>query len=315
MQFWPRKRAKRSYAKVRCWPAIKEAKAAGFAGYKAGMTHILINDEIIDKVKKTIERAVPVTVIECPPIKIMAARFYQKDGHMMNVVSQVTAKNLDKELKRKITLPKSPKEPAFEDIAFDMARIVVYTQPKATGIGKKKPDIFEMAVGGKKEEQLAFIKENLGKEISIDSVFKEGDQCDIHAVTKGKGFQGPVKRFGIAIRSHKSEKAIRNPGSLGGWSAQGHVMYRVPHAGKMGFHMRTEYNKKVMKISNNPKEINPKGGFVRFGEVKSTFMLVKGSIPGPINRMIILSHSMRPCKAIGTDAPQINYISLDSKQR
>jgi len=43
---------------------------------------------------------------------------------------------------------------------------------------------------------------------------------DSKTFTKGKGFQGPVKRFGISLRSHKSEKVIRGPGSLGPWKGQ-----------------------------------------------------------------------------------------------
>jgi large subunit ribosomal protein L3 len=44
-------------------------------------------------------------------------------------------------------------------------------------------------------------------------------------------------------------------------------MYRVPAGGKMGYHLRTEYNKVLVKISENPEEVNVKGGYLRFGEV------------------------------------------------
>ena len=86
-----------------------------------------------------------------------------------------------------------------------------------------------MKIGGSIEEKFKFAKENLGKEILILDVFKQGDQIDVHSITKGKGFQGPVKRFGITIRTHKSEKAKRNPGSLGPWYGHAHFMWKVPH--------------------------------------------------------------------------------------
>ena len=128
----------------------------------------------------------------------------QKTTDGLKVVSDVLAENLDKELERKITIPKNKKK-KIEDVKdFDDLSLVVYTQPKNTGIGKKKPELFEMAIGGKKEEKLNYAKGILGKEIKVEDIFKEGSQIDIHAITKGKGIQGPVKRFGIGLKSHKS---------------------------------------------------------------------------------------------------------------
>src|SRR3989344_954150 len=98
--------------------------------------------------------------------------------------------------------------------------VVVYTQPKLTGIGKKRPEIFEIALGGSIKDKFEYAKQNIGKEIKITDIFKEGELVDIHGVSKGKGTQGPVKRFGISIRSHKAEKTKRGPGSLGGWRGQ-----------------------------------------------------------------------------------------------
>ncbi len=314
MQFWPRKRAKSPIPKVGLWPAGKETQALGFPGYKVGMTHILIKRQDRTPKKNLIDVSIPVTIIECPPIKIMGARFYKKDGHELKVVGDVLSKALDKELKRTLDMPK--KEPMkIEDIKdFDEARLIVHTQPSLTGIGKKRPEIFEMGIGGNKDDQVNYIKENLGKELKIADIFKPGAQIDAHAVTKGKGFQGPVKRFGIKIRAKKSEKTKRGPGSLGGWKGQGHVMYRVPHAGQTGYHLRTEYNKQILKISDSPKEINPKGGFIHYGLVKNTFLLVKGSVAGATKRMLIFTNAQRPAKNVSAQAPEIIYTSLDSKQ-
>ncbi len=315
MQYWPRKRAARPYAKVRAWPKSKEAQALGFAGYKVGMTHVLMTDNRKESTTKDMEISVPVTIIECPPIKVLGARLYKKVDHELNIIKEVQAKGLDKNLSRKICVPKKESGNILEDEDFDEARIIVHTQPSLAGIGKKKPEIFEVGLGGKKAEQITFINDNLGKEIKVDTLFKPGDQLDIHSVTKGKGFQGAVKRFGIKIRQHKAEKTKRGAGSLGGWKAQGHVMYRVPAAGQMGYHMRTEYNKWLLKIGDTPKEVNPKGGFIHYGEIKSTFILVKGSVAGATKRLIIFSRPMRPSTKIPGEAPDIGYISTDSKQR
>ena len=60
------------------------------------------------------------------------------------------------------------------------------------------------------------------KEISISEVFKEGQAIDAHSLTRGKGFQGPMKRFGIQLRHHKSEKSRRNRWNSDGWKRYWH---------------------------------------------------------------------------------------------
>ncbi|MCX6707830.1 MAG: 50S ribosomal protein L3 [Candidatus Woesearchaeota archaeon] len=193
-------------------------------------------------------------------------------------------------------------------------KAVICTQPKLTGIGKKMPEVFEMGLGGNNNDKIAYIKNNIGKEIKVTDILKEGQLVDIHAVSKGHGFQGPVKRFGVMIRQHKAEKTKRGPGSLGGWRGQGHIMYRVAHAGQMGYHTRTEYNKWIMKIGHDQKEIekiNKKGGFHRYGLVKNPYILIKGSVTGPAKRMVRLNLTLRGNPKIPKDAPQIQGIMLN----
>lgn len=315
LQFWPRKRAKNETARVRTWADnVKEVKLLGFAGYKVGMTHIIITDNYKNSMTKGQEINFPVTIIECPPLKVVAVRFYKKDTNGYKVLTQVMASKFDKEVGKTISLPKDVKK-KFEDITdFDKLTVIVHTQPKLTGIGKKKPELFEIGVGGKKDDQLAYAKENLGKEISVQDTISEGQLLDSHAVTKGKGFQGPVKRFGVKIRESKSEKTKRGPGSLGPWCGQGHVMWRIPQAGMMGYHLRTEYNKWVVKIGDKVEDVNPKGGFINYGFLKSNYIIVKGSIGGPKKRLIRLTTATRPTKNMPSEAPSVEYISLESKQ-
>ncbi|MBS3098170.1 50S ribosomal protein L3 [Candidatus Woesearchaeota archaeon] len=310
LQFWPRKRAKRIYPRVRCWADIKEVRPLGFAGYKVGMTHIIVADNRKNSLTKGEDISYPITIIECPPIKAASIRFYKNKTDGLKLVSEVFAADLDKELERKIILPKKVNKKIDDIKDYNDIRLLVYTQPKLTGIGKKKPEIFEVAIGGTKEEKLKFAQEKLGKEITIKDVFKEGQQLDIHSVTKGKGFQGPMRRFGIGLRSHKSEKAKRNPGSLGAWCGQGHMMWRVAHAGKMGYHTRTEYNKWLIKIGDKIEEINQRGGFLNYGNIKNTYILVKGSTGGPIKRIVRLNYPIKENQRIPKEAPIIQYISL-----
>ncbi len=309
MQYWPRKQTKRRVARVRSWADIRDLKPIGFAGYKVGMTHIIMTDNRQASLTKGEGISCPVTIIECPPLKAASIRFYKNTPQGLKLVSEIFSEKLDKELERAIVMPKKIKK-KIEDIKdFDDIRLLVYTQPGLTTIGKKKPELFELALGGKKEEKLNYAKEKLGKELIIKDVFGEGQQVDTHTITKGKGFQGPVKRFGISIRRHKSEKSIRNPGSLGAWCGQVHFMYRVAHAGRMGYNIRTEYNKLLLKISDKP-DINPKSGFYHYGVIKNPYILVKGSVPGPAKRLVRLNHATRPNKNMPGTAPLIQYINL-----
>ena len=84
----------------------------------------------------------------------------------------------------------------------------------------------------------------------------------------------------------------------------------------MGYHKRTEFNKKVLKIGDASEVdlVNPDGGFIKYGLVKNDYVLVKGSLPGPTKRLVILRQAIRPKKADDAAAPQINYISTSSKQ-
>lgn len=313
LQYWPHKRAKRPYTRVRSYAEFKEPKILGFAGYKAGMTHIMLTDNSPNSLTKGNDISCPVTVIECPPLKVASVRFYKKNLSKVVLATEILSDKLDKELARKIRIPKKITK-KFEDIKdFDEVRLLVYTQPKIAGIGKKKPEIFEVGIGGSKEEALAYAKENLGKEIAVSDALAEGQQIDAHAVTKGKGYQGAVKRFGINLRARKSEKTKRGVGSLGPWKAQAHIMWKIPAAGKHGFFTRTEFNKWLLKIGKEPKEINVKGGFLRYGELKTDYVLLKGSIPGSEKRLIRMNYAIRPNHKVPSNAPTITYTSLESQ--
>ena len=308
MQYWPRKRAKRIYPRIKTWPKLDSAKLPGFLGYKAGMTHILVRDSRPTSITKNQTISIPVTVIECPPLKLSSLRFYKNTVNGLKLISEFFNQKTSKELLRKI----KPSKKQNESKEFDILHAVIYSQPSLTGIGRKKPELFEINIPGKtNEEKLNFAKSLLEKEIKISEVFKEFQLVDVHAVSKGKGFQGPIKRFGVKTLSHKSEKTKRGVGCVGPWHPH-KSNYRVPHAGQMGYHTRTEYNKLVTKISNDISKINPKSGFVRYGLIKSDYLLLKGSVPGSVKRPIIITEPARANKR--SNQLQITYISQDSKQ-
>ncbi|MBC8500445.1 MAG: 50S ribosomal protein L3 [DPANN group archaeon] len=292
LQFWPRKKAKRIYARVRSWSKSKQAKPLAFLGYKVGMTHLIGLVENKYSHLKGEELFVPATIVECPPLKIFSTRFYKSEKGALQIKKEIFFKT-EKNLSRKIKIPKenSKELEKINPKEYETITITIYTQPWKAGYGKKKPELVEVALGGTNQEKLDFIKQNFDKEIEIRSVFEEGQVVDVHVITKGKGFQGPVKRLGIGLKSHKSEKGRRAPGSLGPWKRQQHILWRVAHAGQTGFHQRTEYHKQILEISD---EIEKRGkNFHKYGNIKSTYILLHGSLPGPKKRAIIMTTSIR----------------------
>lgn len=290
LQFWPRKRAAKFLPRVN-WGAINSGKnLKGFICYKAGMVSAQVKDNTPDSMTKGKNIALPVTILECPPIKIFSIRFY-KDGRVAKDV--LASEFLDKELKRKVKLPKAKKRiTEIKPEGYDDIRIVVYSQVKNTGI-KKKPDLSEIDLVGTLDEKVAFIKENLGKDISVLDVFEKGQLVDLRGLTKGKGFQGPVKRFGITLRDHKSEKGVRKVGSIGPWHPA-RVTFRVPMAGQLGMFTRVTYNNKIITIEKSSDK--PLKNIKNFGDIKTDYLIVYGSIQGPAKRQLLLTHSLRPTK-------------------
>ena len=191
LQYWPRKRAASSIARIRNWPTIKEIKPAGFAGYKVGMTHGTITDLRPNSMTKGAELPVPLTIIECPPLKVIGIRCYKNDAYGTHTSAQILIDKQDKDVRRAIILPKKQTmtlEKLNADGCCDV-RLLVATQPGLTTIGAKKPAVFELGIGGAVAERLNYAKAKFGKEITVQEVFSEGNQIDTHAVTKGKGVQ------------------------------------------------------------------------------------------------------------------------------
>ena len=290
LQFWPRKRARKFLPSV-SWISIPDSKSSllGFIGYKVGMRSALVKDSTESSRTKDNKIAVPVTVLEVPPIKIFSVRFYSKGI----VKEEILAENPDKELKKKVKLGKSKKN--IDDIKdYDDIRIIVYSRVKETGI-KKTPDLIEVGLQGSLDEKIKWVKERLGKEILISDVFKDVKLVDIRGLTKGKGLQGPVKRFGIGLKGHKSEKGRRRPGSLGPWHPA-HTVFRVPMSGQLGMFTRIHYNSNVIGIGKADEKINPKGGWKHYGVIKTEYIILTGSVPGTEKRQLLITLPLRPTK-------------------
>lgn len=294
MAFWHRARASRIVPRVRSWPN-NGAGLQGFGGYKAGMAHVVLVDDSESPFKGQ-EVTRPVTFIEVPPAFGYAVVLYEKTVHGLKAMAQACSKAAPKEARRCLTPAKKEGDLSLLEKMLDRTaavRMLLLSQPHKSSL-KKTPEAFEVALGGDVKTQFENAKSLFGKEVRAADVLREGEFVDVIGVTKGKGWQGVVKRFGVALNPHKATGARRHGGALGG-ETQAKVFYTIPRAGQMGFHRRTDWNKRIVLVSSaaDAKEILPKNGFTSYGKINGDFLVVEGSVPGPAKRFLCLRKALR----------------------
>jgi len=326
MAFSPRKRANRPFGHVKSWPTTdaSEVRVQGFAGWKAGMTHILARDMNPRSTSAGQEVRVPVTVVECPKMRILGVRGYEMTPYGMQARGEVWAEadkiadafpELFKRVPERKEHDASKHMENLENSDLCEIRLIVATQPHTlSSVPTKVPDVMEMGLtGGSMADQLNWASEHLGEEYSFTDAFEEGIMTDIVAITKGYGWQGVIKRFGGKLQSHKNSKKRRQHGNMGAFG-DGYVRKTIRQGGQTGYHQRTEYNKRVLRISNpEDHSITPAGGFLHYGEIKADYILIKGSVPGPAKRLIRFRDATRAAGKTLHDY-EITYVSTASKQ-
>lgn len=302
MAFYPRVRARSLESRIRSWadPKLEKSSLLGFAGYKVTNLNVLSVDdrEKTPNFGKNIMNSS--TLIATPPLKIIGVRGYTETTYGRNAVFDAFAKDSDKFLSKKASF--KFKEGKLEEIHSHVDKIkhvvaVVSSYPSSASLSQKKPFVWEIPIGGKDtKSKIDYVVNNFGKQVNIKDVFEAGQFIDISAITRGKGVEGPITRFGVKRKQHKSRKSVRALGTLGPISPAV-VTYTVPRQGQRGFHQRTEYNKRILIISNSDKDsdfkINPKGGFEHYGLVKNDYIIVKGSVAGVPKRLIKMRFPIR----------------------
>lgn len=114
---------------------------------------------------------------------------------------------------------------------------------------------------------------NPGDSVGLD-VFTEGDWVDVIGTSKGKGFQGVVKRYnfaGVGQATHGQESRLRAPGSIGASSYPSRVFKGMRMAGRMGGDRVTVQNLAVLKV-----------------DAEKNMLVVKGSVPGAKGSYLII---------------------------
>jgi large subunit ribosomal protein L3 len=321
MGFYPRKRARSVVPHVKSWAddASGTPKLQGFAGYKAGMTHALVVDYRPASVTAGQEIRMPVTVIETPPMAIVAVRLYESTPYGLKTLTEVWADQVDERLSGRLPTGKQEDAAAKWQLASAAnladVRVLAHTRPaEVTGVDSKTPEVMEIRVGGGElKARIDYARSLLGKTVDVAQALKSGQMMDTLAVTKGYGFESRVVRFHTKLLSHKNSKHRRMIGTQGAWHPNW-VQSTVPNDGQRGFHQRTEYNKRILKIGTDGAEVTPAGGFPHYGVVRTHYLLVHGSVPGPTKRLIRLRDAVRYTRGIEVQQADIRYVSTTSKQ-
>ena len=207
---------------------------SGIIGRKIGMTSLYSAEG----------KNIPCTVVEAGPCAVTQVKDAETDGY--------TAVQLAYGERKEKNTPKALKG------HFDKAK----TTPKQHVVEFRDFRVeFEGGV-------------QLGQELKVEEIFKEGDFVDVSGTTKGKGFQGVVKRHnfgGVGQQTHGQHNRLRAPGSIGGASYPARVFKGMRMAGRTGGSKAKVTNLQVLKIMP-----------------EKNLIVISGSIPGPKNSTVIL---------------------------
>lgn len=353
LAFLPRKRSQRHRGKVKAFPQDKSSEKphlTAFIGYKAGMTHVLreLTRPGSRAHKKQIVEAV--TIIETPPMVGVGFVGLQKTLRGLKTVGTVWTANLADEFKRRHYKNWSgSKKTAFRNQAkitkeqkaattkriqdnSDVIRLIAHTQIGLLNLRQKKAHVMEIQVnGGSIEDKIKFCTDLLEQKIEVSSVFDTNDMVDTIGVTKGRGTEGVVTRWGVTRLPRKTHRGLRKVACIGAWHPA-RVSYTVARVGQNGYHHRTECNKKIYlrgkgvkncgdgefnartETDVTDKHITPMGGFVRYGIVNDDFLMIKGSCPGLVKRPITLRKPLVvPTNSVASEQVTLKWIDTSSK--
>ncbi|KAL8168215.1 hypothetical protein V2J09_009714 [Rumex salicifolius] len=353
--FLPRKRASRQRGKVKAFPKDDQNKApklTAFLGYKAGMTHIMRDVEKPGSKLHKKETCEAVTIIETPPMVIVGVVGYVKTPRGLRSLNTVWAQHLSEELKRRFykNWCKSKKK-AFTKYSkkcesnegkkdfqsqleklkkySTVIRVLAHTQiRKMKGLKQKKAHLMEIQVnGGTIAQKVDFAESLFEKQVPIDAVFQKDEMVDLIGVTKGKGFEGVVTRWGVTRLPRKTHRGLRKVACIGAWHPA-RVSYTVARAGQNGYHHRTELNKKIYKLGKSgqethlamtdydrtEKDVTPIGGFPHYGVVKEDYLMIKGGCVGPKKRVVTLRQSLlKQTSRVALEEINLKFIDTSSK--
>jgi len=357
LQFAPRKRTKHHRGRVKSFPKDDKSKPAhltAFMGYKAGMTHILrdVNKPGSKLHKK--ETVEAVTILETPPMIVVGLVGYTETPRGLRALTTVWANYLGDEVKRRFYrnwyrakhkaftkyVKKATEKPADVQAELDrvvkyasVVRVLAHTQIIKVKLGRKKAHLMEIQINGGKTvaDKVAFGKSLFERSVPVDTVFQQNEMIDVIGVTKGHGYTGVIKRFGVRKLPRKTHRGLRRVACIGAWHPS-RVNRSVARAGQYGYFHRVEINKKIYRIGKasngkldgqgnaateydlTAKNITPLGGFPHYGEVNEDWLMLKGCVAGVKKRVLTLRKSVIPqTKRDALEEITLKFIDTSSK--
>lgn len=213
-------------------------------------------------------------------------------------------------------------------------RAICHTQMKDLSLRQKKAHLIEIQVnGGDIAAKVDWVRGKFEQNVAVNTVFAEAEMVDCIGITKGRGYHGVTSRWHTKKLPRKTHKGLRKVACIGAWHPS-RVAFSVARSGQKGYHHRTEINKKVYRVGagyhtvdgkevrNNAatvvditdKSINPVGGFVHYGLVKSDFVMIKGGVCGPKKRAITLRKSLlKQTSRAALEPVKLKFIDTTSK--
>jgi large subunit ribosomal protein L3 len=221
----------------------------GLLGRKLGMTQIFHDDGT----------ALGCTVLQIGPCVVTGQRTPEKNGY------------------------------AAVQLGFEARPVRTLRRPLAGQLKKAGIDHTPRVLREVRIDAPEITKYELGKVLKADEVFKQGDVVDVVGVTKGKGYQGVVKKHKMKafVATHGTHEFFRHGGSIGCRLTPGRVHKGKRMSGRMGNEKSTSSDLVIVKVL-------PADGVV----------IVKGSVPGPANGLVLLKGSTKNVKKYIVPQPQ-----------
>jgi len=318
-------------------------------GYKAGMTHVVREIERPGSKLHKKEAVEAVTILETPPMVIVGVVGYVETPNGLRALTTVWAEHLSDDCKRRFYknwyrskrkaftkyAKKYAEKPQEIEVELDrikkycnVVRVIAHTQVRKLKLRQKAAHVLEIQVNGGADvaAKVDFAKELFEKEVDVDKVFVEGEVIDVCGVTRGRGYEGVVARWGVTRLPRKTHRGLRKVACIGAWHPA-RVKWTVARAGQRGYHHRTEMNRRILRIGHKgdtksastetdltEKSITPVGGFPHYGEINEDWLMLKGCVPGSKKRVLTLRKSVvTPTRRSFFEPLNLRFIDTSSK--
>merc|ERR1711861_57863 len=182
-----------------------------------------------------------------------------------------------------------------------VVRAICHTQVSKAKIGQKKAHIMEIQInGGSVAEKVDFCTKMFEQSVPVGTVFADNEMVDTIGVTKGRGWEGVITRWGVTRLARKTHRGLRKVACIGAWHPQ-RVKFQTPRAGQLGYYHRTEINKKIYRIGKSIKE-------------DEDYVMLKGAVVGVRKRLITMRKSLlAQGSRIALEEINLKFIDTSSK--